>query len=258
MASLVRVALLKLPVNQGTNVAACAVVQRRNITGKAMRCSLPPRPPKPAPFDYQNKDYTWIRSLFDRTTHRFDENSKVIVVEGPIAAGKTEFAKTLADDLGMMHFPEANMDYHYMVNGINLRKFDCKLPEDAKTYDHCNFNVDPKHRNTAAFQLMMYTARYGQYVDALAHLLNTGQGVVLERSPFSDFVFMEAMASQNYISKKVKHYYYDVRNTGIEDLLRPHLVIYLDLPVDKVCLPYSFLTNKSKMRNQFVWNHQRS
>lgn len=44
--------------------------------------------------------------------------------------------------------------------------------------------------------------RLSQYIDALAHVLSTGQGVVLDRCVYSDFVFAEAMFSQNYISKK--------------------------------------------------------
>lgn len=43
--------------------------------------------------------------------------------------------------------------------------------------------------------------RYNQYIDALAHVLSTGQGVVLDRCVYSDFVFLEAMFSQGYISK---------------------------------------------------------
>lgn len=171
----------------------------------------------------------------DRTTHRFDENSKVIVVEGPVAVGKTEFACALAEDLGMKHFKEANMDYHYIQpNGCDLRMFDELIPEDTRTFDHVSFNKCPQHRLAGNFQIMMYIARYSQYIDALAHLLNTGQGVVLERSPYSDFVFLEAMYSQKFISKGVKSVYYELRNATIEELMRPHLVIYLDLPVDGV------------------------
>ncbi|XP_028175884.1 NADH dehydrogenase [ubiquinone] 1 alpha subcomplex subunit 10, mitochondrial isoform X2 [Ostrinia furnacalis] len=236
MATLVKTAVVKvLGPAQGGKIAACTFVQHRGIAGKALRDSLPPPPPKPAPFDYENKDYTWLRSLFDRTTHRFDDNSKVIVVEGPVAVGKTEFAAALAEDLGMKHFKEANMDHHYKrPNGCDLRMFDDQIPEDCRTFDHVNFNQCPNHRLAGNFQIMTYSARYSQYIDALAHLFNTGQGVVLERSPYSDFVFLEAMLSQNYISKGVKSVYYELRNATIEELLRPHLVIYLDLPVDGV------------------------
>lgn len=236
MACLVRTAFVKvISPTRGSQIAACTFVQHRNVSGKNLRASQAPRPPKPAPFDYVNKDYTMIRSWFDRTTHRLDENSKVIVVEGPIAVGKTAFAKALAEDLGMQHYPEANMDYHYIrPNGCDLRMFDCQIPEDTRTYDHVNFNENPLHRNAAAFQIMMYEARYAQYIDALAHLFNTGQGVVLERSPFSDFVFLEAMFSQKFLSKGARSVYYEIRYNTIEELLRPHLVVYLDMPVDKV------------------------
>lgn len=242
MASLVKTTLLKvIGPSQTGKIAACVFIQNRRISGRALRSSLPPGPKKPEPFDYVNKNYTWLRSIFDRTTHRFDENTKVIVVEGPVAAGKSQFACRLADDLGMMYFPEANMDLHYIrPNGIDLRSFDHQIPEDTRTFDHANFCMNPKHRLAGNFQLMMYTARYSQYIDALAHLMNTGQGVVLERSPYSDFVFLEAMFSQNYISKGVRSVYYEIRANTIEELMRPHLVIYLDLPVKKVYMFYLF------------------
>ncbi|KAI5631049.1 deoxynucleoside kinase domain-containing protein [Phthorimaea operculella] len=236
MSSLIRTAVIKVSVaGQTGKIAACTVVQRRSIMGRALRESLPPPPPKPAPFDYVNKDYTYLRSLFDRTTHRLDDNSKVVVVEGPVAAGKTQFAKALADDLGMMHFPEANMDIHYVrPNGVDLRCFNDQVPENTRTFDHVDFNLNPSHTLAGNYQIMMYIARYGQYIDALAHLMNTGQGVVLERSPYSDFVFLEAMFKEKHISRGVRSVYYELRNNTIEELLRPHLVVYLDVPADKV------------------------
>lgn len=38
-------------------------------------------------------------------------------------------------------------------------------------------------------------------MDALAHVFSTGQGVILDRCCFSDFVFTEAMYSQGYLNK---------------------------------------------------------
>lgn len=75
---------------------------------------------------------------------------------------------------------------------------------------------------------------YQQYVDALAHVLSTGQGVVLDRSCFSDFVFVEAMARNKYISPGARSVYHDLRKNTIGELNKPHLVIYLDVPVDTV------------------------
>lgn len=237
MSCLLKTAVVKvIAPSQTGRIAACTFIQNRNIQGKALRESLPPPPPKPLPFDYVNKDYTWLRSLTDRTTKRMDDNSKVVIVEGPCATGKTDFARSLADDLGMKHYPEATMDIHYCRQGEDLRQFNSLIPEDTRTFDHVDFNLHPTHRLAGNFQIMMYIARYSQYIDALTHLFNTGQGVVLERSPYSDFVFLEAMYACKYISRGVRSVYYELRENTIEELLRPHLVIYLDVPVDKVSL----------------------
>lgn len=81
---------------------------------------------------------------------------------------------------------------------------------------------------------MIFVFRYLDYCDALAHILNTGQGVVLERSCYSDFVFVEAMFKAGHVSKQFHRAYYEIRANTIEIALKPHLVIYLDVPVDVV------------------------
>ena len=58
--------------------------------------------PKPKPFPYKEKRYNFFRALFDPTPDRLDENSKLIVVEGPPAAGKGKLAKELAQELEMV------------------------------------------------------------------------------------------------------------------------------------------------------------
>lgn len=73
-----------------------------------------------------------------------------------------------------------------------------------------------------------------QYIDAMAHVLSTGQGVVLDRSCFSDFVFVEAMEKSGFLSKGARSVYYDIRKNTITELLKPHLVVYLDVPVSGV------------------------
>lgn len=125
------------------------------------------------------------------------------MVEGPIAAGKSKFAQELANELEMLYMPEANMDLIYInPYGYDMRQLDPQLPKDVRSFDVKNFLADPTARNVAVFQIRMYMLRYSQYIDALAHVLSTGQGVVLDRSCYSDFVFIEAMANSGYISKK--------------------------------------------------------
>ena len=89
-----------------------------------------------------------------------------------------------------------------------------------------------------------------------------GQGVVLVRSPWSDFVFTEALAQLNYVRKPcklhkfedtkvyfcrdcnfhislsyifvVKEHYYFLADNSICELLKPHISIYLDVPPSEV------------------------
>lgn len=162
-------------------------------------------------------------------------NSKVICVEGPIAVGKTKLAKEIAAEMGMLYVPEASMDNHYInPYGWDMRRLDTILPDEVKSYDIANFCANPRHLNAGAFQLRMYIIRYEQYIDALAHLFSTGQGVVLDRSVYSDKVFIESMYECAYISKGVRDVYYDIRKHTLPELLRPHLIIYLDIPCEKV------------------------
>lgn len=114
--------------------------------------------------------------------------------------------------------------------GYDMRKLDPQLPEKCRSFDIKNFCADPNHTLVAQFQIRMYMLRYGQYIDALAHVLSTGQGVILDRSCYSDFVFLEAMFKHNYISKGARSVYYELRNNTIGELMKPHLVIYLDVP----------------------------
>ncbi|KAH8365051.1 NADH dehydrogenase [ubiquinone] 1 alpha subcomplex subunit 10, mitochondrial [Drosophila serrata] len=210
-----------------------AAFQRCSISGKTMRGG--PRVPKAAPYPYKTKKYNVISSFFDKTSTRFDENSKVICVEGPIASGKTKFAQELAEELDMQYYPAVDLDLIYINSyGFDLRKLDPELPPSCRSYDIRNFCQDPNHDLAAQFQIRMYMLRYSQYIDALQHILSTGQGVVLERSPYSDFVFMEAMFRQGYISRGARSVYNELRQNTIGELLKPHLVIYLDRPVEAV------------------------
>ncbi|XP_054767904.2 NADH dehydrogenase [ubiquinone] 1 alpha subcomplex subunit 10, mitochondrial-like isoform X1 [Lytechinus pictus] len=161
---------------------------------------------------------------------RFDERSKIVVLDGNIGAGKTKLAKGLADQLGMKYMKEATIHY-----------FDEKELGEGKKYDDkfmgsCSlerFYADPfaKDGHSFRFQLAMYAVRFVQYADALQHLLETGQGVVLERSVYSDSVFMEAMFKMGYFRRECYDYYNEVQKISLYRLKPPHCVIYMDTPV---------------------------
>ncbi|XP_013783567.1 NADH dehydrogenase [ubiquinone] 1 alpha subcomplex subunit 10, mitochondrial-like [Limulus polyphemus] len=200
------------------------------ISGKQIRG---PDYKRPAPWPYKEKKYRWYHEYFDDTLSRFDENTKVVVVDGNIAAGKTTFAEELAKQLDMHFVPEADMDMRYINDyGFDMRTLDPLLPASCKSCDVKTFYENPSNENVPEFQFQMYKLRYEQYIDALAHLLQTGQGVVMDRSVYSDFVFLEAMVKFGYISKPARNLYYEIKNNTIGELLRPHLVIYLDVPVN--------------------------
>ena len=62
--------------------------------------------------------------MIDRTNKRLHVNSKLVVVEGNIASGKSTVAPKLADMLGFYYMPEFSMD-HILTDryGNDMRKF---------------------------------------------------------------------------------------------------------------------------------------
>jgi NADH dehydrogenase (ubiquinone) 1 alpha subcomplex subunit 10 len=58
----------------------------RGISGKALR---DPTYKRPTPWPYKEKGFNFLHAFFLResTTGRMDENSKIIVVDGPVASG---------------------------------------------------------------------------------------------------------------------------------------------------------------------------
>ncbi|XP_061419661.1 NADH dehydrogenase [ubiquinone] 1 alpha subcomplex subunit 10, mitochondrial [Lethenteron reissneri] len=175
----------------------------------------------------------WLAYLMgERIQDNFKPNSKLVVVEGNVATGKRTLAKELAKKLDMLHLPAADVHYWDHITG------------DRSILDPCysgicsleKFLANPNNPDGNAFrlQLWMYTIRMLQYSDALVHLLSTGQGVVLERSLFSDFVFLEAMHKQGYVRKQCVDYYNELKAISICEFLPPHLVVYIDMPVEEV------------------------
>ncbi|KAK6484892.1 NADH dehydrogenase [Huso huso] len=174
----------------------------------------------------------WAYALGERTTPRFKENSKIITIDGNLASGKGALAQKLADKLGMLYIPEP--DAYYWD-----RKMGEKELLDTRFNGNCSlekFYKDPKcaDGNSYRLQSWMYHIRLLQYSDALEHLLTTGQGVVLERSPFSDMVFLEALYKQGYIRKECVDHYNEIKGISICEFLPPHLTIYVDVPAEEV------------------------
>ncbi|KAM4731950.1 NADH dehydrogenase [ubiquinone] 1 alpha subcomplex subunit 10, mitochondrial [Anableps anableps] len=174
----------------------------------------------------------WAYALGERTMPRLKQYSKIISVDGNLASGKGALAQKLADKLGMLYMPEADTFYLDRMTGE-------KEPLPLDFNGMCSlekFYTDPKAAdgNSYRLQLWMYVMRVLQYSDAVEHLLTTGQGVILERSPFSDMVFLDAMFKQGYIRKQCVEHYNEIKNISICEFLPPHLVIYIDQPAEEV------------------------
>lgn len=161
--------------------------------------------------------------------HKFDKSSKIVVLDGSLAVGKTSLASDLADKMGMKYFPECHAHY------LDERAFGPGEKRDPKFSGDISlerFYSDPlaKDGHTFRFQMMMYGMRYLQYRDAVMHLLETGQGIVMERSVYSDFVFLEAIMDMGWIRKACYDYYNELKDISLYKLKHPHAVIYLDAP----------------------------
>lgn len=85
---------------------------------------------------------------------------QIILVEGPLAAGKSKFAKELAEELDMLYMPEANMDMIFInPYGYDMRQLDPQLPESSKSFDVRNFCQNPSHVLAGQLQIRMYMLR---------------------------------------------------------------------------------------------------
>lgn len=194
--------------------------------------------PLEKPWPYKKLGYNNFFHLLDNTTKRFKDNSKMIVVEGPPALDKTKFAIELADEFGMKYVPGTSMEQWYINSyGYDLRELDHAMTWTRnKSFDEKKFAMDPTAQEGATDRMMfnLHLLRYFHYLEGLEHLFNTGQGIVTEKSPHSDWVFIEAAYRQGWISKTTRKYYYTIRDQTMCELLRPNLIIYLDAPVDVV------------------------
>lgn len=170
--------------------------------------------------------------LGDKTTKKLHKYSRVITVDGNICSGKNKLARDIAEQLGMKHYPEAGIQYSSSTTGDGK-------PLDIEFSGNCSlekFYDDPKSNDGNSYRLQswLYANRLLQYSDALEHLLSTGQGVVLERSIYSDFVFLEAMYNQGFIRKQCVDHYNEIKRLTLPEYLPPHAVIYIDVPVSEI------------------------
>merc|ERR1712002_1087800 len=215
-----------------TALKVCTQAERCIVT-KELR---DPNWKRPVPFPYETKNYNIFRALFDDVTHRFDENTKIIIVDGPPTGNKEKFARDMAEQFDMKYIPDADMNMWYVDEfGTDLRCLNPKVHPCMRTLDIHQWLQKPHHYHTARLQQDLMISRFVRYFDAHNHLLNTGQGVVCHRSLYSDIAFARTILDQGWMRKEAFQFIEDSKALVIDEFLRPHVVVYCDVAPETVC-----------------------
>lgn len=201
--------------------------------------------PRPKPYPYKKLGRHSFFLLDRDPGARFDENSKIIVVDGNIATGKNELAKKIANEFDMLYVPEVTMDEMYTGSLTNdpyhmdIRELDPRLTPKAKSCDLETFYSQkaPKYvlDNFSRSQYTYFRHKMFNWAKTvMAHILNTGQGVVMTRGMYSDLVWAHALTKTGYMRPPALKEYMTQYKNLVNYFWYPHLVIYIDAPVDMV------------------------
>ena len=146
--------------------------------------------------------------------------SKLIVIEGNMAIGKSTMAKNLGELL----------NYHVLDE-----------PVDSNPYLE-KFYIEPK-RYAFEMQLWIMMRRYQMHRDAYLHIAETGQPVLMDRSIYGDAIFAKVNYQEQNIGENSYETYLQIKKTLISTIRVPDVVIYLDSSVDKI---YERLRKRSR------------
>ncbi|ESO89745.1 hypothetical protein LOTGIDRAFT_95085, partial [Lottia gigantea] len=188
------------------------------------------------PWPYKKLNYNWFYQFFDRTTKRMDENSKVVVIDGPLGVGKTALANKLAQEFDLKYIPDVtDKEVFISLSGYDTKPLDEYMPVSSR---RCSFeefytqSVPEKQLSRIAMtQRDLFIHRFYRYCEGLCHLFNTGQGVVMDRGVHSDIIFAKTLAKFNYINRSELRFFHNARRDALCELHRPHLYIYIDASV---------------------------
>ncbi|XP_062613253.1 NADH dehydrogenase [ubiquinone] 1 alpha subcomplex subunit 10, mitochondrial-like [Saccostrea cucullata] len=191
-----------------------------------------PLPPREKPFKHRFNCY-W--QPFESNIHRMNENSIVIIVDGNIGTGKKDLAKKIAEEFDLRYIEDVDYDKIYISRELwghfDMREVNACAPNRTMFNSLETFWATKKLEDNSLImktQWEMYYYRWNVYIDALKHIVNTGQGVVLSRNLYSDIAFSYAMLKKKLYNKRVYEQFEDYVEGSFHYLWAPHLCIYLD------------------------------
>ena len=166
----------------GNQAAKCSFLQTPSAalipiaTLKSVNSPFAP-PPRPPPFKRLRLGSNLYDYNRERCFTRFDDNSRIITVEGNIATGKHELGKKLAAEFGMQFVPDIDFNKLYKQRtGVDL----CDYNEDLGEIIFHNLETMmaskdlKKERFFIESQIRMFRSRLVSYMNALKHLFWTG------------------------------------------------------------------------------------
>lgn len=216
--------------------------------------------PRPKPFPYEKKNYGLIPEIFDRTNARMNENSRMILLDGAHAVGKSDLAHQLAEEFDMKVFGFPSMTNFYKdYYGVSLREYAGHLHPVNRPWDETDFSRDPTspfEGSCDRFIIQNWFNILNNYAKATAHLLNTGQGVIVEGNPWSDYAHFEAAYNQGWVERTTRSAYKESTFSTLYLLQRPHVIIYLDAPAEAVMKNIKARGNPWD-KNSPVWTNRR-
>ena len=76
----------------------------------------------------------------------------------------------------MLHMPHASLDSLFINEyGFDLRTLDPRLPRSVRSWGVEQFLKKPTSKNSAKLMMDMMRVKFHNYIDATAHVLNTGR-----------------------------------------------------------------------------------
>ena len=115
----------------------------------------------------------------------------------------------------MLYMPPVDMqrDMYTGPHGLDFKKYNELYPDWHKLMDEKEFFADPHSVAHGAADRMFYRKLYLKYrnqICAIRHILNTGQGVVMEGCLNSDPIYMNAAVNAGFLQGESKKYIFKI------------------------------------------------